>query len=50
MTTKIDLRKGDYLELMGDIESGSIDLIVTDPPYGTMIGAGLDGWEDNKTH
>lgn len=29
----IDLRKGDCLELMKDIPDGSIDLIVTDPPY-----------------
>ena len=31
----IDLRCGDCLELMKDIPSGSIDLILTDPPYGT---------------
>lgn len=29
----IDLRKGDCLELMKDIQDKSIDLIVTDPPY-----------------
>ena len=29
----IDLRKGDCLELIKDIPDGSIDLIVTDPPY-----------------
>ena len=29
----IDLRQGDCLELMKDIPDGSIDLIVTDPPY-----------------
>lgn len=29
------LLKGDCLELMKDIESGSIDAIITDPPYGT---------------
>ena len=32
---QIRLRQGDCLELMKDIPDGSIDLIVTDPPYGT---------------
>jgi DNA modification methylase len=32
---KIDLRKGDCLEVMKEIPSGSIDAIITDPPYGT---------------
>jgi site-specific DNA-methyltransferase (adenine-specific) len=31
----IDLILGDCLEKMQDIESGSVDLILTDPPYGT---------------
>ena len=31
----IDLIKGDCIELMKTIESGSIDAIITDPPYGT---------------
>ena len=31
----IDLRKGDCLEVMKTIETGSIDAIITDPPYGT---------------
>lgn len=31
----IDLRQGDCLEVMKDIESGSVDAIITDPPYGT---------------
>ena len=29
----IDLRCGDCLEIMKDIQDKSIDLIVTDPPY-----------------
>ena len=33
--SKIDLRQGDCLELMKDIPDGSIDMILTDPPYGT---------------
>jgi DNA modification methylase len=31
----IDLRLGDCLEIMKSIPSGSIDAIITDPPYGT---------------
>lgn len=31
----VDLRLGDCLELMKDIPDGSVDLILTDPPYGT---------------
>ena len=33
--TNIDLRQGDCLELMKEIPDGSIDAIITDPPYGT---------------
>lgn len=32
----IDLRQGDCLELLKDIPDGSVDLILTDPPYGTV--------------
>lgn len=45
----IKLLKGDCLELMKDIQDGSIDMILTDPPYGTMKGAHLDGWSNAKT-
>ena len=31
----VNLYSGDCLELMKDISSGSVDLILTDPPYGT---------------
>jgi len=31
----IDLYNGDCLEVMKSIESGSVDTIITDPPYGT---------------
>lgn len=34
----IDLRQGDCLELMKDIPSESIDLIVTDCPYHIVSG------------
>ena len=38
------LYKGDCLELMKDIPDGSVDLVLTDPPYGTMKNAPIDGW------
>ena len=43
---------GDCFEEMGKLESSSFDLILTDPPYGTMKGAQLDGWEgkDSKSN
>ena len=31
----IDLRHGDAFELLGNLEAGSVDLLLTDPPYGT---------------
>jgi len=34
--TKIELRKGDSLKLLEELESDSIDLILIDPPYGTV--------------
>lgn len=45
-----EVLQGDCLELMRDIPDGSIDLILTDPPYGTMNGASLDGWSKDKTY
>lgn len=33
------LMKGDCLERMKEIPSGSVDMILTDPPYGIMAGA-----------
>ena len=44
----IELWQGDCLELMKNIPDGSVDLVLTDPPYGTMKNAALDGW-NNKT-
>lgn len=44
-----DLRLGDCLEVMADIPDGSVDLVLCDPPYGTMAGAGLDGWDEKST-
>lgn len=32
---KVDLMLGDCLEMMAEIEDGSVDMVLTDPPYGT---------------
>ena len=45
----IQLQQGDCLELMKNIPDGSVDLVLTDPPYGTMKGASLDGWKNQTT-
>lgn len=45
----IKLFKGDCLIESDKIESGSVDLILTDLPYGTVKGAQLDGWNGTKT-
>lgn len=45
----ITLWQGDCLELMKNIPDGSVDLVLTDPPYGTMKGAALDGWKNQTT-
>ena len=39
----VDLRLGDCLELMKDIPDGAVDLVLTDPPYGTMAGEKRSG-------
>jgi site-specific DNA-methyltransferase (adenine-specific) len=44
------LLHGDCLEVMKEIPSGSVDLVLTDPPYGNMKGAELDGWSKDKTN
>ena len=46
--TKIDLLHGDCLELGKEIESGSVDLILTDLPYGNMKNA-PSTWDADKT-
>jgi len=45
----INLILGDCLERMKEIESGSVDLIVCDLPYGTIKGMALDGWKNKTT-
>ena len=46
---KIDLLQGDCLIESKKIKNGSVDLILTDLPYGNMRGAQLDGWGGTKT-
>lgn len=41
----VTLWHGDCLELMKDIPDGSVDLVLTDPPYGTMKGAPISSWK-----
>lgn len=38
--SEVRLMQGDCLERMKEIESGSVDMILTDPPYGTVKGVG----------
>lgn len=38
--SKIILRQGDCLQVMKEIPDGSVDMILTDPPYGTAGGMG----------
>ena len=41
----VELKQGDCLELMKNIPDGSVDLVLTDPPYGTVKGMPIDGWK-----
>lgn len=45
----ISLHHGDCLNIMPKLQPGSVDLILCDPPYGTIKGAGLDAWDDKTT-
>lgn len=33
--TKVELRLGDCMEIMSEIQNKTIDMILCDPPYGT---------------
>ena len=46
--TEHHLIKGDCIEVMKDIPSGSVDLIVTDPPYNVGLNYGKH-YKDNKS-
>ena len=43
------LMQGDCLIESKKIKNGSVDLILTDLPYGNMKGAKLDGWGGDRT-
>ena len=45
----INLMKGDCLEKMKEIESGSVDMVLTSPPYDNLRDYGKDfiGWGDH---
>lgn len=45
----IDIKCGGCLELMQEIPSGSVDLILCDLPYGTVKGLKIDGWSHKST-
>ena len=46
----VDLRLGDCLELMKNIPDGSVDLVLTDPPYGVITKSthDLKGWQNKS--
>ena len=46
----IDIKNGDCLELLKTIPDKSIDLILTDPPYGVIKGLLIDGWKNKTTN
>ena len=55
-----NLMQGDCLEKMKEIESGSVDMVLTDPPYGTVKGLadgnvshgmkGKTNWDETLNH
>ena len=47
---KFELWHGDCLELMKDIPDGSVDLVLTDPPYGVITKSthDLKGWKNKS--
>lgn len=42
MDSVVDLRLGDCLEILPTLEAGSVDAVVTDPPYGVQAAK----WDD----
>ncbi len=46
--SEITLYHGDCLKEMDNIEAGSVDLILTDPPYGTINGCKFGSGEQHK--
>lgn len=48
LTARHTIRQGDARQLMGELESGSFDIVLTDPPYG--IGAQSFGEQADFEH
>lgn len=44
----IDLRLGDCLEILPTLDAGSVDAVVTDPPYGLDLGVANDRRQDRS--
>ena len=49
LTEMIRLHCGDCLDIMPHIPAGSVDLILCDPPYGTIKGLSLRTWSGETT-
>ncbi|END4470573.1 site-specific DNA-methyltransferase [Salmonella enterica subsp. enterica serovar Bareilly] len=45
----IQLHYGDCLDIMPHIPAGSVDLVLCDPPYGTIKGLSLRSWSEETT-
>ncbi|EDQ2394214.1 site-specific DNA-methyltransferase, partial [Salmonella enterica subsp. enterica] len=43
------LYHGDCLNILPTLQPGSVDLILCDPPYGTIKGVNLKTWNDDTT-
>ena len=49
--TTFEIRRGDFRDVLNDLEDGSVDLVVTDPPYGdnfTALYGDLAKWASAK--
>ncbi|HCX5322094.1 TPA: site-specific DNA-methyltransferase [Escherichia coli] len=45
----IQLHCGDCLDIMPQLPAGSVDLVLCDPPYGTIKGLNIKGWSKGTT-
>ncbi|EBX0576163.1 site-specific DNA-methyltransferase, partial [Salmonella enterica subsp. enterica serovar Utah] len=45
----IQLHYSDCLDIMPHIPAGSVDLVLCDPPYGTIKGLSLRSWSEETT-
>ena len=49
--TTFDIRRGNFQDVLADVQDGSVDLVVTDPPYGdnfTQLYEDLAKWASAK--